>query len=296
MDDFVVRSRYSRPGSQNRRKKRSVKESNTFIEGIIRKVIICILILVVLGIIKSANTPTTIYLMDNVKWALTQSIDYQSFYKSISGYFTDLISDEKGIKEKTSNDMTVPEITNTSNNGETKEAKDQQKIKPDQNKGSEEASNVVPGEKGSDIQKDNDKPVSVKDADRFILPVNGFLGSLYGERIHPIKKTTEFHKGIDIEAAKGDSIKAASDGEIIEEGTNSTYGKYIKIRHDGGLETVYAHCAVLSAKKDQKVKQGEVIAKVGDTGTSTGAHLHFEIWKDGKPVDPLTFVKVPLKE
>ncbi|MCL5071572.1 MAG: M23 family metallopeptidase, partial [Actinobacteria bacterium] len=126
----------------------------------------------------------------------------------------------------------------------------------------------------------------------FITPANGKLGSPFGERIHPETKAKEFHKGIDIEANNGDPIKASQSGDVLVSGVEKSYGKYIKIRHPDGYVTVYAHCSQLIAKKGQKVKKGDIIAKVGDTGSSTGPHLHFEIWKDGKPQNPLNFIKV----
>jgi len=121
------------------------------------------------------------------------------------------------------------------------------------------------------------------------------LGSAFGNRVDPIQKIVKFHYGIDIEAEKGTQIKAALAGEVLVSDTDPTYGKYIKIKHNDGITTVYAHCSSLLVKKGQKVKQGSVIAKVGDTGAAVGPHLHFEVWKDGKPLNPLNFIKVPVK-
>jgi murein DD-endopeptidase MepM/ murein hydrolase activator NlpD len=81
-------------------------------------------------------------------------------------------------------------------------------------------------------------------------------------------------------------------GKVIEAGPCSTFGNLVKIDHQNGYITLYAHCSVVIAKVGNMVKQGDVIAKVGSTGSSTGPHLHFEIWKDNKPVDPLGYVKI----
>lgn len=130
----------------------------------------------------------------------------------------------------------------------------------------------------------------------FINPVStGTLGSPFGERIHPIKNTPEFHKGIDIKASKGELIKASLGGEVIECGTEATYGKYIKLKHKDNFLTLYAHCSELLIKKGQIVEQGSNIAKVGDTGAAIGSHLHFEVWKDGKVVDPLIYTEASHK-
>jgi murein DD-endopeptidase MepM/ murein hydrolase activator NlpD len=124
----------------------------------------------------------------------------------------------------------------------------------------------------------------------FIIPVEGTPGSPFGDRINPVTKKEEMHKGIDIGAKIGDSIFASMDGEIETAEMDSTYGNYIKISHEGGFETLYAHCSELLVKKGQTVYQGDVIAKVGNTGLSDGPHLHFEIIKDGTPVNPQDFL------
>ncbi|NLD45888.1 MAG: M23 family metallopeptidase, partial [Clostridiaceae bacterium] len=118
----------------------------------------------------------------------------------------------------------------------------------------------------------------------------GVIGSFFGERVHPIKGNTEFHKGIDIEAQNGTAIKAAYDGEVVEAGEEATFGKYIKIKHDESITSLYAHCSSLNKKKGEKVNKGDIIAKVGSTGLSQGPHLHFEIWKDEEAVNPLDYI------
>jgi len=124
----------------------------------------------------------------------------------------------------------------------------------------------------------------------FVLPVSGKVSSPFGMRIHPITNAPEMHAGIDIEASKGTSIKAAMDGTVLEATNESSYGNYIKLGHTGGLTTLYAHCSQLLVKKGQAVKQGKVIAKVGDTGDAVGPHLHFEVSKGGEAVNPMEFI------
>lgn len=136
-----------------------------------------------------------------------------------------------------------------------------------------------------------EKIEEVKRKYKFILPVNGMVSSPYGLRPDPFSGEEKMHKGIDIEAAKGTSIKAVLSGEVTETGNGRSFGKYIKIKKDN-ITVVYAHCSQLLAKKGQKIKQGSVVAKVGNTGYSLGAHLHIEIWIDSKPVDPEEFLKI----
>ena len=114
------------------------------------------------------------------------------------------------------------------------------------------------------------------------------LSSKFGPRNTGIAGASTFHKGIDLAAPKGTPIYASADGTIKFAGTGTGYGLYIRITHDGGVETRYGHCSQLLVKKGDTVKKGQVIALVGNTGVSSGAHLHFEVRINGVAYDPLT--------
>lgn len=128
---------------------------------------------------------------------------------------------------------------------------------------------------------------------RFILPVASFkrLSSRFGTRIHPIRKTRRMHKGIDLSAKTGTRILAADSGKVIWSGWKSGFGYCIQIDHHNGYTTTYGHCSKLVADTGDNVRRGEYIAEVGSTGHSTGPHLHFEVRKSGKPIDPMQFFK-----
>jgi len=117
------------------------------------------------------------------------------------------------------------------------------------------------------------------------------ISSGYGMRYHPILKKNKMHTGIDIPAQAGTDILAANDGKVIVASWQTGYGNTVIIDHGGGIATLYSHCSKILVKEGQTVKRGEVIAKVGSTGWSTGPHLHFEVIKDGKTVDPMTYFK-----
>lgn len=126
---------------------------------------------------------------------------------------------------------------------------------------------------------------------QFIKPVAGRITSGFGMRRHPILGGRRMHNGIDIAARTGTSIKASGDGTVIRSNWWGGYGKVVIIDHGGGISTVYAHCSSLLVSTGKHVKQGQVIARVGTTGLSTGPHLHFEIRRNGKPINPLSKLK-----
>ena len=115
---------------------------------------------------------------------------------------------------------------------------------------------------------------------------NGTLTSGYGERIHPIDQTKEFHSGVDIAAPMGTDLLAAYDGEALEVGENSHLGKYIRLSHGGGVEILYGHCEEILVAQGTKVRAGERVALVGSTGISTGSHVHIRVDVDGTACDP----------
>ena len=124
-------------------------------------------------------------------------------------------------------------------------------------------------------------------------PLNGAkLSSGFGNRKHPILGFTKMHKGVDFAAPTGTPIFAAGDGIIEYSGWKGTYGKYIRIKHNGTFKTAYAHLSKIYKKKGTRIKQGDIIGTLGSTGRSTGPHLHYEILISGRQVNPLR-IKLP---
>ncbi|MGE5576952.1 MAG: M23 family metallopeptidase [Syntrophothermus sp.] len=122
---------------------------------------------------------------------------------------------------------------------------------------------------------------------RPVMPVAGRLSDGFGMRLHPIKKRPAVHEGLDIIAPVGTPVKAALDGKTVEVYVSPSFGKVVVLEHSNGFRTLYAHLQMALVRPGQPVKKGQIIAKVGNTGASTGAHLHLELWKDGVAVDPL---------
>lgn len=121
-------------------------------------------------------------------------------------------------------------------------------------------------------------------------PSSSRITSGFGDRESPTEGASSNHKGIDISAGTGADIVAAADGEVVISTYSYSAGNYIMIDHGGGVSTVYMHCSSLIAKVGDKVSKGQVIAKVGSTGYSTGSHLHFGIRSGGAYVDPRRYV------
>lgn len=112
----------------------------------------------------------------------------------------------------------------------------------------------------------------------------------YGNRIHPVYGNKDFHSGMDFSGKKGNPVLATGNG-IIESAVNSSngYGNHIIIDHGFGYKTLYGHLSKYNVKKDQEVIRGDTIGFVGNTGTSTGSHLHYEVIKDGKKINPINY-------
>lgn len=126
------------------------------------------------------------------------------------------------------------------------------------------------------------QPVNNKDLTR--------MASGFGYRIHPIYKIRKLHTGMDFTASVGTEIYSTGDGEVVRvERKRTGYGKNVIIRHGYGYETLYAHMSKIEVKVGQKVQRGEVIGLVGNTGTSVGAHLHYEVHKEGRKVNPANY-------
>lgn len=125
---------------------------------------------------------------------------------------------------------------------------------------------------------------------RYVSPVSAPCSSGFGYRVHPLENLTKFHYGIDLAAQSGDDILCFADGTVTEVGQNDTMGKYIRVSHEDGFATLYAHCGTVYVSKGQPVSAGEKLGLVGATGKVTGPNLHFELTKDGVYVNPAFYL------
>lgn len=117
-------------------------------------------------------------------------------------------------------------------------------------------------------------------------PVAARISSNFGWRVHPVLGFRRLHKGMDFAAAYGSPIRAATDGRVAMAGRNGGYGNFVKLDHGSGLATGYGHMSRIVVRPGTRVTRGQVIGYVGSTGLSTGPHLHYELWRNGVPVNP----------
>jgi murein DD-endopeptidase MepM/ murein hydrolase activator NlpD len=152
-------------------------------------------------------------------------------------------------------------------------------------------------QKTEDIQKNFDALVKVFETQTSLLastpsiwPTNGWTTSGVGWRLDPFTGKQTFHSGLDIAAAFGNPVVAPADGYVIQATADKFYGNSIQINHGGGITTLYGHLSQIEVTPGQKVKRGEEIGKVGNTGRSLGTHLHYEIRVNDKIVNPLSYI------
>ena len=148
-----------------------------------------------------------------------------------------------------------------------------------------------------DIQKDSYNTIfnKIKSNEKMyrhipsISPVKGYIGSKYGYRTDPIDGKRRMHSGLDFPVNLNTDVVATGDGVVTKAQYDSGWGRYIKIDHGYGYETIYAHLWKINVKKGQKVKRGDKIGKSGNSGRAAGFHLHYEVHKNNKTVDPLRY-------
>jgi len=124
-----------------------------------------------------------------------------------------------------------------------------------------------------------------------IWPASGRMTSHFGYRVAPLRIASEYHAGLDIANEPGTPIHSTADGVVRYAGWASGYGLSLVVDHGFAISTLYGHCSELTVKEGVQVKRGQLIGRMGSTGTSTGTHLHYEVWLDGMPRNPIKYLE-----
>jgi murein DD-endopeptidase MepM/ murein hydrolase activator NlpD len=148
----------------------------------------------------------------------------------------------------------------------------------------------VLGSRLDSVRDGVERKAALASATPSVWPVAGWLTSAYGTRRDPITRGADFHPGLDISADYGQPVLATGDAVVASAGPNGAYGNMVMLDHGFGIVTKYGHLSRFNVRGGEQVKRGHVIGYVGSTGRSTGAHLHYEIWMNGRLTDPMTLL------
>lgn len=122
------------------------------------------------------------------------------------------------------------------------------------------------------------------------MPVEGIVSSAHGMRTHPVSQEKAFHHGVDIRTHQGTPVYPMAEGRVSYVGSSDSYGNFVEVMHEGGIATRYAHLHSSLVEQGDVVDTSRPFAFVGNAGGSTASHLHFEVMRDGKSVDPREFI------
>ncbi|HMN36437.1 MAG TPA: M23 family metallopeptidase [Hyphomicrobium sp.] len=132
---------------------------------------------------------------------------------------------------------------------------------------------------------------TAQEALAFARPTGGSAIKEFGDQYDEISKTRQFHAGVDLDGPQGEPVYAARSGKVVEAANKGDLGLYVRIAHGGGVETGYGHLSALSVVAGECVTGGRQIGKIGATGRTQGPRLHFEVLRDGNPINPLDFLQ-----
>lgn len=265
---------------------RTEKKKISLFKKMLMQLAICAVIYIIFYLIKNTNYIFSDQVINKTKEFLSHDINFGNIQSQISTFM-------ENNKDKFSflGIMQENEVQNQVENTITNEAV---------NETVENNTNVIGGIGGAEtneIVEENEEKKSqaeldieyIKEKYEFSLPLKGTITSRYGTR-EATEVVSANHQGIDIGADEGTIIYAAMEGTVTVSSEEGEYGKHLDITN-GDVLTRYAHCSKLLVKEGDKIKKGQKIAKVGSTGNSTGPHLHFEIRRDNRTINPESILK-----
>ena len=280
------------------------KIKGKMINKMIIQMIVCVIIYTCIYMLQYSNYLFSKDMVDKTKEVLSYDISIENLYNKSNEFFSNLQKKFNwGVNNEQNDNVNVEaqdqntEETNIENsNAESSEANNENVDNSEisQNDASTEVTNndttqlAVGGV--DETQQEEEKSQEEQDIEyvkqnvSIIWPIKGVITSRFGNRT-PTEIVTANHKGLDIAGNTGDNIVSAMDGTVVQYSEEGDYGKHLRIQ-SGEVLTLYAHCSELLVQEGSTVKQGDVIAKVGATGRATGPHLHFEIRRDDRFINP----------
>lgn len=305
----------------NRRRENEYKTSNTRVsvensktneninqrlKKMIIQIIVCMAIYFIFYYIINNNYIFSEDFKNKCQEILAYDISFTEMYKKISEAITNINKSYQEIVEKSKQNNENSEndnIVNQENQEENvepnnleenstenlqEETNEQEQVNTEENIGGaiiEEAAHVEENENLTEEEKMKKDAEEIKSKISFIKPLEGIITSGFGWRNPTVSTVSKYHTGIDIAADEGTDIISATNGKVILSSSEGAYGNHLKIQVED-MVIIYAHCLSLEVKEGDEIYQGQVIAKVGSTGNSTGPHLHFEIRREDRYVDP----------
>ena len=282
---------------------------NRRLKKMIAQIIICMLIYLVFYYIINNNYIFSEDFKNKCEEILSYDISFSEMYKNITETITSVQQKYNKIVEKSTDNNTQTEQESESNenseNQKSDEMQEEQAVENAEeltNQQKEQQENVnenIGGaieeissvEENVEVEELTEEEQMKKDAEEikskisFIKPLEGVITSNFGWRNPTVSTVSKYHTGIDIGVDEGTPIISATQGNVILASSKGAYGNHLKIQIED-VTIIYAHCLSLEVKEGDKISQGQLIAKVGSTGNSTGPHLHFEIRKEDRYVDP----------
>lgn len=295
----------------------SEQNINQRLKKMVIQIIICMLIYLVFYYIISNNNVFSEDFRKKCEEILSYDISFSQMYKNITEAFR-LIEEkyqevvnkaeennnesvpkeeqQEQNDENSNSEQNVEEQNNTENSGDSEveqpveDTQENAETTSGENIGGavEEISNIEETGETENLSEEEEMKIdaeNIKAKISFIKPLEGIITSTFGWRNPTVSTVSKYHTGIDIAANEGTQIISATKGKVILASSEGAYGNHLKIQIEDVI-IIYAHCLSLEVKEGDEIEQGQIIAQVGSTGNSTGPHLHFEIRRDGRYVDP----------
>lgn len=279
---YYRRKNDSKYKSQSKIEDLDSKKEKYFVKKMILQILICITIYIIFYLIKNTNYIFSEEVLKKTNEILSYDINITSIYEGVKEYFNSFLGDFKTEDNIETESEEGNELKEDLNNEQTQETIDED-IKGEENIGGEEIENTQ--EEVEVISQMEQDARSVLTSNSFIIPLKGTITSRYGERESSNPIVSKYHTGIDIAVNEGTVFIASMEGVVKEVSSIGALGNHVTITN-GDVSTVYAHCKTIYVQEGQNINQGDSIGEVGSTGNATGPHLHFEIKKEDRYIDP----------